>query len=177
MIYTAGLFVGIAMHLLHQKMLSFWSPMIEVASFISLILYPLSIVLLIFLFLNVGSRKLKQYVVGIYLSIFLSVNMYLAYFIGRQMWVERRYSEVEEIKTCEIATTTFERDAKQGEMKYFLFGMGESIELSHYLTNECGLDVYHMGCVVTEPLICYNRHVEERFDREYGISIIACLKE
>lgn len=74
-----------------------------------------------------------------------------------------KLTQLEKMDTCEKAVLQFETDLKSGSLKYFTFGLGVDEEYQDKLQDQFDLDVYHMGCVVTESFTCYDELVEKHF--------------
>ncbi|MGD1894668.1 MAG: hypothetical protein ACFB15_29260 [Cyclobacteriaceae bacterium] len=73
-----------------------------------------------------------------------------------------KLSKIErKLETCEKAEDQFKTDLASEALKYFTFGIGEDEEFTKKLENDYGLEVYHMGCIVTPPFKCYNTQVEQ----------------
>ncbi len=65
------------------------------------------------------------------------------------------------MRTCELAERAFNKDLESGNLKCFTFGIGSNELSASYLENEYNLNVWHMGCIVEHPLLCYNELVEQ----------------
>ena len=67
--------------------------------------------------------------------------------------------EYSELETCEEMEKRFALDLKNGEIKYFQFGIGYDIELEKSLKDKYGIETYGMGCTIQSEKECYNELV------------------
>lgn len=77
-------------------------------------------------------------------------------------------SKVREISSCEDAEIQFDEDLDKGKLKFFTFGLAPDENTNNKLEEKYDLHVYHMGCIVSSALECYNDLVKEHYK---GLSI------
>ena len=94
-------------------------------------------------------------------SLCLAQNLYLVAEYYRQTQSQKRLSEYYELKTCEEMENRFTTDLKNGEIKYFQFGIGFDIELEKILKNKYKIETFGMGCTIQSEMICYNNLVND----------------
>ena len=122
----------------------------------------LFLISLITLIIHVIKRNLKTYRLSLgFLFLFLILNLALAIEVIAFEYHKYEMSKIDQMDTCEKAQIQFNKDVDNQSLKYFLFGIGFDEELSDQLENKHDLSVYHMGCMVTPPLECYNELVEQ----------------
>lgn len=73
-------------------------------------------------------------------------------------------SKIDKMNTCEKATTQFYEDLRNGELKYFLFGIGPNENFMNKLRDKYNLKTYYMGCIFTPSYICYNKLVAKHLN-------------
>lgn len=102
----------------------------------------------------------------------LVLNIYLANKIYKSLQINKIYAEYAEIETCEEMKKRFETDLKNGEIKYFQFGIGYDNELEKTLKNRYNIETFGMGCTIQPEIECYNQLVNEYLIEKHNDSII-----
>ncbi|MEP4531485.1 MAG: hypothetical protein ABJ004_00255 [Cyclobacteriaceae bacterium] len=110
-------------------------------------------------------------------TLFLMLNALLTFEVAYFEWWSYQLSKIHEMRTCELAEQAFNKDLKNGNLKYFTFGMGSDEPSENYLQDEYELSVWHMGCIVDQPLVCYNELVENHVSNERQIEFWAFMAE
>lgn len=110
-------------------------------------------------------------------TIFLILNALITFEAAFFEWQSYQLSKIHEMRTCELAELAFNKDLENGNLKYFTFGMGSDELAESYLEDEYNLNVWHMGCIVEHPLICYNKLVEQHVTNERKTEFWAFLDE
>lgn len=101
------------------------------------------------------------------LVLFLALQFYLGYW-SCQIYREKAIlAEYQELTGCDQALARFEVDKMKKEIKYFHFGLGPDENLNQLLSEEYDISVYHLGCVATHKLECYNEAVEKLIGKSF----------
>lgn len=101
-------------------------------------------------------------------SVLIVLNIILSAELITLEYHRKKQTQLNKIDTCQKAEAAFHRDLDAGELKYFTFGLGEDIELTDSLKkNNYPLEVYAMGCLADNSLLCYNELVERHFGLVY----------
>lgn len=102
-------------------------------------------------------------------GICLALNLYLFVQIYEYVQINKRYAEIE---TCEEMEKRFATDLKNGEIKYFQFGIGYDIELEKTLKDRYNIETFGMGCTIQSEKECYNKLVNKYLKEKHNDGII-----
>ncbi len=149
-----------------------WGEQVRLASFAFLILTCISVVIFL-----LGESKLVFRSTLIIAAIFLILNSLLSSEVTYLQYRSYQYSKIYEIKTCELAEKAFYKDLENGDLRYFTFGLGEHEPTRDYLEDKYDLEVFHVGCVVDNSLICYNELVEQHIAKEKQLDFWAFMDQ
>ena len=105
-------------------------------------------------------------------GICLILNLYLVAQIYESAQIQKRFSEYTELETCEEMETRFASDLKNGEIKYFQFGIGYDMELEKALKDKYEIETFGMGCTIRSEMICYNELVNAHLKEKHNDRII-----
>ena len=86
-------------------------------------------------------------------------------------------SEYEKIETCDEMENRFASDLKNGEIKYFQFGIGRDIWLQEILESKYKIECLGMGCSIQSEIECYNNMVENYLKQKYNKTIADIISE
>ena len=102
----------------------------------------------------------------------LVLNIYLVteYYQMKQSRIT--LSEYLKLRTCDMMENRFATDLKNGEIKYFQFGMGTDLQLQKTLKAKYGIESFGMGCCGLPNMECYNNLVNEYLKRKYNDKIV-----
>ena len=110
-------------------------------------------------------------------GICFALNLYLFVEIYPYVQINKTYAEYSEIENCEGMERRFATDLKNGEIKYFHFGIGTLIGQNKILKEKYNIEVYSMGCLVRKEMECYNEKVNNYLEKKYDTSISNIFKE
>lgn len=102
----------------------------------------------------------------------LILNLYLVAQIYESVQIQKRYAEYSEIETCIEMEKRFATDLKNGEIKYFQFGIGYDIDLEETLKVKYDIETFGMGCLVQSEMECYNDLVNDFLIKKYNDRIV-----
>ncbi len=105
-------------------------------------------------------------------GICLVLNLYLFAEIYESVQIQNRYTEYALLETCEEMENRFATDLKNGEIKYFQFGIGYDIELEKTLKDKYNIETFGMGCTILTEMECYNELVNNYLKEKYNDDII-----
>ena len=71
----------------------------------------------------------------------------------------------------------FANDLKNGEIKYFHFGLGTLIGQNKIVKEKYNIEVYSMGCLVRSEMECYNKKVNDYLKKNYDTSMSDVFNE
>tara|TARA_R110000868_G_scaffold250851_1_gene507588 strand:- start:189 stop:743 length:555 start_codon:yes stop_codon:yes gene_type:complete len=135
----------------------------------------LTLIVSIFYFVK---RTTKIYRISLLTSsVFLLLNFALTFEVAAFEYHSFQLSQIAKINTCEKAELAFQEDLESEDLRYFLFGMGIDKFGHERLTNVYNLDVYGMGCLVDNSLVCYNELVERHINEELKLDFWAFLEQ
>ncbi len=136
-----------------------FSKLIKVFTLLTLIISLCSIIVFNF------NKTLKVYrIVLVVVSIFLILNLSLVKDVIAYEYESYRLSEVYEMDSCEKAEIQFAKDLKNGELKFFIFGIGTNPEVHRKLKEDYNLEVFYMGCIILSSYECYNKLVVNKLN-------------
>jgi len=101
-----------------------------------------------------------------------ALNLYLFIEIYPYVQMNKIYAEYSMLETCEEMKIRFSNDLKNGELKYFQFGIATDLELQKTLKTKYGIESYGMGCIVQPKFDCYNELVNSYLIEQYNDGII-----
>jgi hypothetical protein len=125
------------------------------------------------LYFKVGKWKknlTKIMIVAFSICLVLNLSLSTEYYINLQR--QNRISEYYELTTCKEMETRFTTDLKNGEMKYFFFGIGYDIEFAKILDDKYNIETFGMGCMIQSEMICYNDLLNEYLKKKYNDRIM-----
>lgn len=105
------------------------------------------------------------------------LNIYLFVQIYPYVKTDNVFAEYSEIENCDEMEKRFTDDHKNGEIKYFHFGLGPSSEQNKILKEKYKVTVYTMGSLVRSEMECYNKKVNTYLDNKYNKSISDIFNE
>ena len=117
------------------------------------------------------NKKIKKVVIGLFF-LSLAINSYVGYNKYKFNKISEIISEYFELETCEEMENRFATDLKNGEIKYFQFGIGYDMELKKTLKDKYKIESFGMGCTVHSEMICYNDLVNDYLKEKYNDGII-----
>ncbi|NMH88061.1 hypothetical protein HHX25_11150 [Flavivirga sp. Y03] len=139
--------------------------------------FGIGILCLVLYFFN---KKLKNLLTKIMFGVFgisLALNLYIFPRIYESVRINKIYYEYSEIETCEEMEKRFATDLKNGEIKYFQFGIGYNVGLEKTLKEQYNIETFGMGCTIQSEKECYNKLVNEYLKKDFNKSISDIEKE
>ena len=125
-------------------------------------------------------KKLRNILTKIMIGAFgicLLLNIYLFVEIYPYVQIDKVFAEYSEIKNCDGMEKRFANDLKNGEIKYFHFGLGPSNIQNKILKEKYKITVYTMGSLVRSEMECYNKKVNVYLEQNYNKSISDIFNE
>lgn len=103
----------------------------------------------------------------------------LAAFLLISLSASAQMSDTE--KECVRQQNLAEKDYYNKEMKYYTFGLidndaGDTMK-QHVLKHYYHIELRHMGCVMDEGSICYNKRVEQIIKRRYKTDLWQAVRQ
>ncbi len=123
-------------------------------------------------FFNKNWRNLISKVMIGAFGISLLLNIYIVPRVYRTVQLNEIYYEYSELETCEEMEKRFSTDLKNGEIKYFQFGIGYDIELEKTLKRKYDIETFGMGCTIQSEMECYNELVNNYLKEKYNDGIV-----
>lgn len=117
-------------------------------------------------FMFTRDTKILSKVLTIIFGLSLVINLFLLYDYYNMIKEGKEFEEYTAIKSCKEMEMRFQEDVKKGKIKYFEFGMGTIIGFKETLKNY-DITSYGMGCILYSEMKCYNKLVEEYFEKTY----------
>ena len=105
-------------------------------------------------------------------GICLILNIYAFSEYYKIVRIQNTMAEYYELKTCGEMKNRFETDLKNGEIKYFQFGIATDLELQKTLKTKYGIESYGMGSLVQSEFDCYNDLVNNYLKEKHKDGII-----
>ncbi|WP_301162003.1 hypothetical protein [uncultured Winogradskyella sp.] len=130
----------------------------------------------LYLFRKAWRNILTKIMIGTF-GVCFALNLYLFIEIYPYVQINKRYAEYSEIETCEEMEKRFSTDLKNGEVKYFHFGIGTLIGQNKILKDNYNIEVYSMGCLVQTEMECYNENVNDYLKKKYDKSMSDIFNE
>lgn len=117
------------------------------------------------------NKKIKKVVIGLFI-LSLSINSYAGFYKYQINRTNKLLAEYYDLRTCEEMENRFATDLKNGEIKYFQFGIGTNMELQKTLKTKYGIQSYGLGCLVQSKMNCYNNLVNKYLKEKYSDGIV-----
>lgn len=133
--------------------------------------FGLGILCLGLYYLNKNWRNILTKIMFVAFGISLALNLYIFPQVYESVEVNKIYYEYSEIETCEEMEKRFSTDLKNGEIKYFQFGIGYDIGLAKTLKSAYKIQSIGMGCTIQSEKECYNELVNEYLKKNFNKSI------
>ena len=130
----------------------------------------------LYLFKNAWRNILTKIMIGTF-GVCFALNLFLFIEIYPFVQANKKYAEYSEIETCEEMEKRFSTDLKNGEVKYFHFGIGTLIGQNKILKDNYNIEVYSMGCLVQTEMECYNEKVNDYLEKNYDKSMSDIFNE
>ena len=139
---------------------------------ISKILFIIGLIAFILYFKVEKWRELlTKIMIGTFgICLILNLSLFTEYY--KNVLRQNRISEYYKLKTCKEMETRFAADLKNGEMKYFFFGIGYDIEFAKILDDKYNIETFGMGCIIESEMICYNDLLNKHLKEKYNDRII-----
>ena len=127
----------------------------------------------LYYFVKKWRHVLTKVMIGAF-GICLMLNLYSLSEYYKIIKIKNTISEYEELKTCSEMENRFTTDFKNGEIKYFQFGIAPNIELQKTLKTKYRIESYAMGCIVPigSKIKCYNNLVNQYLKENYNDQIV-----
>ena len=125
----------------------------------------------LYYFVKKWRKGLTKIMIGAF-GICLALNLYVVAQIYESVQIQKRLTEYAELETCEQMEKRFAIDLKNGEIKYFQFGIGYDMELEKTLKKKYEIESFGMGCTVYSEMICYNELVNAYLKEKHNDRII-----
>ena len=170
LLLTLGI-TGIILLVFNSIELWYWYE-IKLELEISKILFIIGIIAFVLYFKKEKWRNfLTKIMIGTFsVCLVLNISLFTEYYKNVQR--QNRISEYYVLKTCKEMETRFKTDLKNGEMKYFFFGIGYDIEFAKILDDKYNIETFGMGCMIQSEMICYNDLLNEYLKEKYNDRII-----
>jgi|TARA_B110000037_G_C16910558_1_gene420103 hypothetical protein len=168
--------VGIILLIFNSIELRYWYETIPELE-ISKVLFIIGLIAFILYFKVEKWRKLlTKIMIGTFgICLILNLSLFTEYY--KNVLRQKRISEYYELKTCKEMETRFAADLKNGEMKYFFFGIGYDKKLAEILDDKYKIETFGMGCMIQSEMICYNELIDKFLKEKYDNSINDIYKE